>query len=61
MNLSDNIFRYDMDYYLLIKNVYVKITLNITLSPCLSIDTLTFVTYFFMVLNLRLIEDWLSG
>ena len=28
MNLSDNIFRYDMDYYLLIKNVYVKITLN---------------------------------
>lgn len=62
MNLSDNIFRYDMDYYLLIKNVYVKITLNITLSPLSKYrNTLTFVPYFFMVLNLRLIEDWLSG
>ena len=47
MNLSDNIVRYDMDYYLLIKNVYVKITLNITLSPCLSIEILLHLYHIF--------------
>ena len=58
MNLSDNIFRYDI----VNKECVCKNNFKYNPFPLSKYrNTLTFVPYFFMVLNLRLIEDWLSG